>query len=217
MNMHFVFCHGFGFNNHFWDIIAPYFNRDKCTFIDLGYFKSPTFLSEFSAQKTIGIGHSLGLLKLMDLHKNFDALVGLNSFINFLGNTNSLREKRRLELSILKQSFIKNPEQTLKTFYKRCGVPELIERSPFTELDQYMMLNDINFLKEARPLPPIPTLILRTEDDIIVPQKLIEDNFSSYPNVKIDTMHHGKHGLGFTNPYDVYKRIRSFLNDTFSE
>jgi len=38
----FVFCHGFGFNIHFWDNLAPYFAQEKCSFIDLGYFKKQT-------------------------------------------------------------------------------------------------------------------------------------------------------------------------------
>lgn len=38
MKKHFVFYHGFGFDKNFWSNLAPYFAKEKCTYLDLGYF-----------------------------------------------------------------------------------------------------------------------------------------------------------------------------------
>ena len=37
MKKHFVFYHGFGFDKNFWSNLAPYFAKEKCTYLDLGY------------------------------------------------------------------------------------------------------------------------------------------------------------------------------------
>jgi len=213
----FVFCHGFGFSEDFWDNLAPYFVQERCSFIDLGYFKRPSSFPKFHGQKIIGIGHSLGLLKLISLYENFECLVGLNGFLSFLGNDRNLAERRRLELKVFEQSFIKNPISTLKLFHKRCGVPEFMHPASVADLDLDLMLSDLEFLKESKTPPSIPTLVLSSNDDVAVPRQLTKDNFGYHPNIELDIIQHGKHGLGFLKSPDVYERIMSFLEDTFAK
>jgi len=208
----FVFCHGFGFNNHFWDNLAPYFIKENCTFIDLGYFRKPSCPIAFHEQKLIGIGHSLGLLKLLALNKNFECLIGLNGFVNFLGHTDPLRRKRQLELKALKQGVIKKPIETLSAFYARCGLPEWIYQGFMSDLDVNVILSELAFLKTSHRVPPIPMLILASNDDSIVPPQIIEDNFSNHAHVKQACIHHAQHGLGFLKPHAVYENIMSFLD-----
>ncbi|MCZ2204440.1 hypothetical protein [Bartonella sp. A05] len=210
---HFVFCHGFGFNIHFWDRVAPYFSHEKCSFIDLGYFNNRMDDKYLHNQRIIGIGHSIGLSKLVSMYNNFDYLVGLNSFINFLGFDQNLRKKRYKELKALRSSFLKDPNSTLKNFYTRCGTVELVECTDFSNLDFDLILSDFEWLQKEYKLPQVPTLILSSNEDIIVPHTITLDNFSKQLNVQIDSVIGTGHALGFRKPSDVYEKIMSFLDD----
>jgi pimeloyl-[acyl-carrier protein] methyl ester esterase len=204
---HFVFCHGFGFNSHFWDNLAPYFANEKCSFIDLGYFKNPSSKIEFHGEKIIGIGHSIGFQKLLELNIDFDCLIGLNSFTDFLGTDPSLRTKRQIELKALEQNYIKNPRNSLEAFYKTCK----IKFNEYTELDLDLLLSDLKSLNLKINIPDIPILIMATDKDPIVPRQIIEDNFAHRSNVEIDMLNNDSHVLGFIQPTYVYEKIMSFL------
>ena len=209
---HFVFCHGFGFDNNFWEPIAPYFSHEKCSFIDLGYFKNGIEPQYLYNQRIIGIGHSIGLSKLLSMYHNFDYLIGLNSFINFLGSNQAIYEKRKKELQALRSSLLKDIDSTLRKFYFQCGAEELIKCNDFSNLDLDLILFDLQWLQKEYNLPEVPTLILSSDDDIIVPNAITSDNFSNQPWVKRDSIIDAGHALGFRKPAEVYEKIMSFLN-----
>lgn len=209
----FVFCHGFGFDTHFWERIAPYFSQEKCSFVDLGYFNNRTENQYLDTQAIIGIGHSMGLSKLLSMYSNFDCLIGLNGFINFLGSNQAIHQKRQKELKALRSSFLKDADITLRNFYLRCGTSELIECNNFSKLDIDIILSDLQWLKKEYKLPDVPTLILNSDDDIVVPLSITLDNFSKQPWVKLDSIVDAGHALGFRKPKEVYEKIMSFLDD----
>jgi pimeloyl-[acyl-carrier protein] methyl ester esterase len=210
---HFVFCHGFGFDTHFWERIAPYFSQEKCSFIDLGYFNNRTENQYLHDQAIIGIGHSIGLSKLISMYSNFDCLIGLNSFINFFGSDQTIYQKRQKELKALRSSFLKDAETTLRSFYLRCGAPELIECNDFYDIDLDLILSDLQWLQKEYKLPDVPTLILSSDDDIVVPCSITSDNFREQHQVKLDSIVDTGHALGFRKPVEVYEKIMSFLDD----
>lgn len=211
---HFVFCHGFGFDTQFWERIAPYFSQEKCSFIDLGYFNNQMDYQYLHNQRIIGIGHSIGLSKLVSMYNNFDYLIGLNSFINFLGSDQIGRKKRQKELNALRLSFLKDPDSAIKNFYIRCDIEELIECTDFSSLNRDLILSEFEWLQKEYKLPEVPTLILSSNDDLVVPHAITSDNFSKQQYIKIDSIMNGGHALGFRKPLEVYRKIMSFLNDT---
>lgn len=208
----FVFCHGFGFNKHFWDNLTPYFVQEHCFFIDLGYFNRPYFPPDFEGEKIIGIGHSLGLLKLIKFYKNFECLIGLNGFTNFLGNEAFLRRKRLLELKTLKRNLELNPKTTLKRFYERCGIPEFIDHCP-ENLVLEKMVSDLKVLETSIALPAVPTLLLMAADDPVVPQQLTMEMIEGFPSVQYHSFDQGGHNLGYVKALEVYEKITRFLNE----
>jgi pimeloyl-[acyl-carrier protein] methyl ester esterase len=210
---HFVFCHGFGFDTHFWERIAPYFSQEKCSFIDLGYFNNQTKDQHLHNQAIIGIGHSIGLSKLLSMYSNFDGLIGLNGFINFFGLDQAIYKKRQKELKALRSGFLKDTDTTLRNFYVRCGAAELIEYNDFSNLDLDLILSDLQWLQKEYKLPDVPTLILSSDNDIIVPHSITLDNFWEKPCVKLDSIIDAGHALGFKKPEEVYEKIMSFLDD----
>ena len=215
MKKHFVFCHGFGFDKNFWSNLAPYFAKEKCTYLDLGYFGNKCeFNSEESKLQLVGIGHSLGLTKLLNLNKHFDYLIGLNSFTNFLGNDLTLRNKKAEELYMLKNSFIKYPLRTLKNFYQICGFPSFINHVQPEKINHVRMLTDLDSLFISIPAPKnTPILIIGSENDKIVPPILLHDNFINCSNVKLEITPSGKHALGFLEVEKIYKKIMSFIDN----
>lgn len=211
---HFVFCHGFGFDTQFWERIAPYFSQEKCSFIDLGYFGNRVDNTHLCNQKVIGIGHSVGLSKLISMYSNFDYLIGLNSFVNFLGSDQIERKKRQKELNALRLSFLKDSDSAIRNFYIRCDIEELIECTDFSNLNRDLILSEFEWLQKEYKLPEVPTLILSSNDDLVVPHAITSDNFSKQQYIKIDSIMNGGHALGFRKPLEVYRKIMSFLNDT---
>lgn len=211
---HFVFCHGFGFDRHFWERIAPYFAQEKCSFIDLGYFNNPIESQYLDNQGIIGIGHSIGLSKLISMYNNFDCLIGLNSFVDFLGSEQIVRAKRQRELNALRLSFLRDPQSTLKSFYLRCGAPDLIVANNFSNLNLDLILSDLQWLEKQHNLPEAPTLLLSSDNDIVVPRSITLDHFSKQHWVKTDSIMQAGHALGFRKPVEVYEKIMTFLNDS---
>ncbi len=210
---HFVFCHGFGFDTSFWERLAPYFSQEKCSFIDLGYFGNQVDNQYLYDQRIIAIGHSIGLSKLVSMYSNFDYLIGLSSFTNFLGSDQTMYKKRHKELKALLSSFLKDPESTLRNFYSRCGAPELIEATNFSNLNLDLILSDLEWLQKEYNLPEVPTLILSSDDDIVLPYAITLDNFSKNPYIKRGSITNAGHAIGFKKPVEVYEKIMSFLNE----
>ncbi len=210
---HFVFCHGFGFDPHFWERISPFFSKENCSFIDLGYFNNKKENKYLENEAIIGIGHSMGLSKLLSMCSNFDCLIGLNGFVNFLGSHQAMYQKRQKELKALRSSFLKDADTTLRKFYVRCAVPQLLEYNDLSKLDVGLIVSDLQWLQKEYELPDVPTLILSSSDDVVVPRSVVLDNFRKQPRVKLDSIMDAGHALGFRKPREVYEKIMSFLDD----
>jgi pimeloyl-[acyl-carrier protein] methyl ester esterase len=79
-------------------------------------------------------------------------------------------------------------------------------------MNQQQLLTDLNLLAHQHELPTTtPTLIIGSQDDIIVPSEIIYDNFSQFNNVRIVMHQQGGHVLGKTNDYLIYQQIMDFL------
>ncbi len=202
--MNFLLCHGWGFDSSFWQNLTPLLAPHTVYTVDLGYFGNP---KPFPTSGTwIGIGHSLGLIKLLQTRLTFSALIGLNSFLNFLGPF-SLHERREKELLKMIQSFEKDPEKTLASFYKMCGVDFQVTRD---HINKALLLNDLKslFVDYSELLPPIPCLSLESKNDIIVP---LECGLGHYPKVTQPILEEGRHGLGFLYPLEVKAQVTAYL------
>ena len=209
---HFVFCHGFGFDNNFWNQISCHFSQEHCSYLNRGYFANPISYQHLEGHEIIGIGHSLGLANLLTMNIKFKYLIGLNSFNNFLGSNPKVRKQRLIALRSIRKNLLINPCATLQHFYRNCGAAELSNKIDKQQLNLPLLLSDLRSLEHTHSLPNIPTLILSSNDDIIVPTAIINDNFQS-SSVYLDSISHAGHALGFKAAQPVYAKIMSFLND----
>lgn len=160
----------------------------------------------------IGIGHSLGLIKLASLNIEFKALIGMQAFTNFLGFDSQLYKKRKLELSAMIKHFRMNPIDTLTSFHKRCG----INHNFSSHFNKAKLMRDLQSLTAMHQLPNVPLLILGAVNDSTVPLELIYDNFGRN-KVKIVVHNKGHHCLGLYERDFVYEQIANFLNGITQE
>lgn len=203
--LHFVFQHGFGFDKSIWKRIAPHFKQYSTEFLDDGYFGNSVRMSTLNSQNiNIGIGHSVGFCKL--LQHEFDVLIGVNSFVDFCGNS----RLRMQELNTMKAHFLKNPDVCLANFYERCNVSQPT-RSPKIDL----LLSDFELLKRQFKLPNnVPTLILASSNDVVLPREIVEKNFRDSPQTKLDFFSHAGHMLAIDEAEEIHTKIMQFVNDT---
>jgi len=218
MKPHFIFCHGWGLDPDFWRFLKPYFPEEDAFYCDLGYFgenePSPALRERVARSagrgiQYIGIGHSLGLIKLLSLNIPFQCLIGLQSFIHFLGFNPELHEKRQQELAALTKHFTRSPIPTLKTFCKRCGLPAASDEK-LEQINQDNLSHDLELLSHPFDRPQVPLYIIGSQDDVIVPPELIRDNFENHALIEfLDT---GKHGLGYHHAEIISKKIMGFIS-----
>lgn len=213
---HFIFSHGFGFNSLFWENLASYFLKEQCSYQKLSDIDNLSMEKiKNNDVQLIGIGHSLGFVKLLSMNHCFDYLIGCNSFVNFLGYDLHLRSQREKELAFLKKQFAQNPLKTLTNFYQRCGVASFIHKIDSKEINVDELLNDLELLHLTATLPKkTPTLILGAQNDRIVPPILLKDNFWNKPNVIVKNYSNGSHALGLLQSTEIYNAIMSFTNAT---
>ena len=206
-----VFGHGFGFASDFWQPMLPYFSEYNCILTEAHYFsQDKPNQSEIDYNDiSIGIGHSLGFLKLCQLLPNAKYLIGINPFINFLGKSNLLRSSRMAEFDAFKENIHQFPKKTLKQFHRRCGVT--FNQIDLDYINSKKLMSDLMLLTKPIKLDTEKKiLVIHAKDDLVVPNHVIEDNFLD-SQVTLHAFEKGKHGLGMTYPKAVSEVILDFI------
>ena len=198
---HLVFCPGFSYSPDYWVNLVPLLPDFTIHHMDLGYFGDP-IIPDID-EPVIGIGHSLGLIKLMQQNYQFKALIGLNGFVNFLGSDPHIHKRRALELDTFELLIHTSPGIALNFFHHRCGVT-LNQLS----LNKERLLSDLDLLRQSFPAPDNLTLIA-TQDDIVCPPELIWDNFADSKVIMLDS---GGHGLGYNQAAEIVAIIKDRIH-----
>lgn len=183
--IHFVLAHGFGFTDVYWRNLRPLL-PGTCSM--LGESLPPLKASDIR----IGVGHSLGLIRLIRSGLSLNFLVGLQAFLNFCG-TGKERQIRLSQVNAMIRLFRKDASHALAQFYKACGCPS---KQP-QRIHAAALVRQLGELREGFSLPNVPTLILATCEDPIVPIHLVEENFSnsSAKLIRLGGISH--HAFGF--------------------
>lgn len=206
----FIFCHGWGFDQSYWNNLRPFFANEESIFLDLGYFGNEILPSCEKQKKYIGIGHSIGFQKLLSLPIEFSHLISLQGFTNFLGNDQKLRAAKIPNLKAMENYFQQAPEQTLNMFYKTAGFTGKLPA--MAKMNKEKLAEDLALLHGSTTLPRHSKILaIGSYDDQTVAPEIIADNFASLPNVTIDMLETGKHCLGFLQPEIVYQKTIEFI------
>ncbi len=195
----FILAHGFAFSDDYWHLLKNllpgevlFYQKNMATDSDANY---------------VGVAHSLGFLRLNNSGIRFKYLFGLQGFLDFCGKTERLRRIRMQILDRMIRSFSKNYEEGLREFYARCSYTG---ETPL-HLSKEALLDDLESLKKAYPHCGVSTMIIASEDDPIVPRRVVEDNFLALPQVEIKFTENCRHTMGHCHPELIADIIRERL------
>ena len=194
MNYAFVLMHGWGSNADYWQNLTNHLDGNDYFIYEQGYFinsgKAQTlkeqlhdFVIQHENDKIIGIGHSIGFIKLLETDINFDYTFGLQSFTNFLGSNPNLKIVTENFKNFVSK-FTTNMSGALKESYISSRIYEYFEEALFGEnnINYSLLMEDLKSLKEDKShlLEKIQNNyhIFGTNDDLVVPSFIIKDNFS---------------------------------------
>lgn len=212
MKIGLIWSHGWGFSQQIWKRLVPLLPFESHC-LDWGYFSEPVPLPLLDPDTHwVGIGHSLGLIQLLDLPVPWHALIGMQCFVDFLTQQPVLRSVRKKECAILSLSFRKDPQKTLNAFYQRCQTdsrPLALGPINFSKLEA-----DLQKLTLKKDMPPVPFLVLGASEDPIVPLTVIHDNFLQLPQTRIKIKPHcSTHVLPNTEALWARTQIIHFLSE----
>ena len=194
----YLLAHGFGFTNDYWQNLTPYLEGD------IYYFDAP----DLDKTKTyIGIGHSLGFLRLNNSGLKFEAIVALQGFLNYCGSFDRMRKIREAELSKVRKNIISNKDESLKQFRVFCGYDEDVPQ----DIPLKTLLDELEMMENSYEHCGARTLVIGSFDDVIVPMSIINDNFAHLPNITIQQLRNGKHALGYLNSRIIAEKTHEFL------
>lgn len=203
--MRYLLCHGFGFTNTYWKNLIPLLDYEY-EFWYKNFITSP-------GKIYIGIGHSIGFLKLNNSGIKFKALIGLQGFLNFCGTELNQKNIREKNLNRMIELCSQNPTNFLNFFHKTCGYLEETLEYPTKE----ELISDLNMMKHSYPHCKIPTLIIGSNSDKIVDPSILEDNFSNEKFVQLQYIDNVPHNLGYSKPKETFDMIKNFLEKSFDK
>lgn len=199
--MRYLLCHGFGFTDDYWKNFVPLLNYEY-------EFWHKNFRPK-EGKSYIGIGHSIGFLKLNNSGIKFKALIGLQGFLNFCGNNQIRKNIREKNLNRMIEFCSETPEDFLRFFYKSCDYHENIP----PDISKDELISELNIMKFSYPHCKVPTLIIGSHSDKIVETSILEDNFNCNKLIRLKYIDNVSHNLGYSKSKEAVDMIIDFLED----
>jgi pimeloyl-[acyl-carrier protein] methyl ester esterase len=226
MRYAFVLMHGWGSNADYWQNLIQHLDRNDYFLYEQGYFFSSgnnqtsrndlyNFIEKHKDDQIIGIGHSIGFIKLLETNIDFDYIFGLQSFTNFLGSDSTLKFVTENFKNFMSK-FITNTSQALKESYISSRIYEYFDEALFGEnnINYSLLMKDLQSLKENKSylLNKISDNyhIFGTHDDLVVPSFIIKDNFPENKITFLDI--NSGHSLGIFHSelisQEIFKKLQ---------
>ena len=191
----YLLAHGFGFTNDYWQNLVPLLDGNIYFFDDLDLDKDKTY---------VGIGHSVGFLKLNNSGLQFDALIALQGFLNFCGSSDRMRKIREAGIAKVRNRVLINKHESLHQFRTFCGY----DKKVITDIPLQTLLDELEMMGKGYAHCGVKTLVIGSADDVIVPMSIINDNFSHLSNAIILQVDYAKHALGYIKTQIVAEKIQ---------
>lgn len=178
--MKLIYWHGWGYDSTFFAPLRKILSSWQTICADEGYFGAPIFPS-VSTEIAIGIGHSQGFSRLIQLHPNLTGYVSLNGFTQFMQSQNFVNGIPKPVIGAMIQQFQRKPDDVLGTFYDRAG----LNPSLSSNRNNPLLLQNLAALRSLKiGLPNKPILAIAGEADQIAPIALQQDCFTNLHIVK---------------------------------
>ncbi len=200
--MMYLLCHGFGFCNDYWKNLIPFLDHEYA-FYDKDF--TPSTENDY-----IGIGHSLGFLKLNNSRINFKALIGLQGFLNFCGEEIERKERLQKTLDRMTAKCLLDHKRFLKFFYSLCGYSNSTDLS---KIKPEQLLQDLELMRHSYTHCNAATLIIGSKYDRVVEHAILLDNFENKMNIRLEYINNVNHTLGFHEAKNVFDLIKNFIEE----
>jgi len=203
--MRFVLVHGWGFHAGIWTDFVRHLGGADVTLVDLGFVSGgPKGATDWPAD-AIAVGHSLGLLWLLQGGSRYRALVSVQGFDCFCCHIAPSR------VEALKRGLEREPQATLQAFWRSCGaagfaLPDALNVTRLAEGLDWLMHWDA---REAKHELACPVLALASRDDPIVPPSMSESIWKEGGIVWSDD---GGHILPIRHPKWCARHVLEFAN-----
>ncbi|MDO9083198.1 MAG: alpha/beta hydrolase [Humidesulfovibrio sp.] len=235
-----IFLHGWGYGPETWDDWAKVFGAAPVVVLDAGYFSPrrmalPDDLHDNlqnglpeNPDGWVGVGHSLGFARLLEMGVPWRGLVGVSGFLRFCrkpdattGTPPEIHDAMLHRLDVA-------PEDVLARFHRRCGHQRSGRGLPLAgglarlrtdllhlrDLDMRGMdLRPDNHLDNGPAKRPVPTLLIQALDDRIAPPELAGEAHTLLPGSRLELLETGGHALPMTRSQDCLRLLRGFLHD----
>jgi len=212
--------HGWGINDSFWKNLSSVI-PDSITLkpANRGYFGKPFYPKYDSDTKfRVVFTHSYGLQWSNDaILSKADVLVIFNGFGAFHPLKENLNSVSKKGLEAMISGFKKNPEETLRAFYKTCFHPSSVDVEVPDGLNTELLLEDLKALRNARfPLIDLDfgstmVAIDGTEDKVLLTTRG-ESMLEPHYNKKFVKVFEGEgHALPFLKPEKCWSYLCSII------
>lgn len=208
--MKFVLVHGWGFNARIWTDLVVHLPDAGTALVDLGFVGGgpdahPGWPDDATAEDTIAIGHSLGVLWLLKQGLRFKGLVTIQGFDRFCPHVPPAR------VAALKRGLARDAGGTLQAFWRSCGAPDFAGPADLNvaKLDEgldWLMHWDAEGAKKSLSCP---VLTLAARDDVIVPPAMSE---AVWGVGNIHWSPDGGHALPLRHPDWCARHVLEFAN-----
>lgn len=216
-HLEFVFAHGWAMGDWFWEPLQRQLECRSVQNWSTPYFHDPDMSLPSGALPAdpgtlpkspwVGIGHSLGFRKLLDVDLSCcRALISLGGFLSFCNeNTDTELAVRKMLRGIGRER-----SSVIRAFYRNCGLTCAVPESPnfaVMERDLQLLLPENGL--EMGPVDQwkgVPVLALAGARDQIVALETARTQFA-----KLDVHPEATHGLGWDHSHWCAERIANWL------
>lgn len=215
-----VFLHGWGFGPEIWSPWADAFPKRPVALLDAGYFGPAQMTLPANPDGWVGVGHSLGFVRLLSMDVRWRGLIGLGAFMRFCPvperNSGTPAEVLDAMLAHLDTA----PADVLTRFLRRCGLKGRPSDLP-DSVGLARLREDLLVLRglDLGPTPKLmasspPVLLLHAADDRIAPVELAREAHGLLPGSRLHVFQSGAHALPVTRPDECLALAEEFLRAT---
>jgi len=210
-----VFLHGWGYGTETWDEWIGGFGEAPVVVLNVGYFGTRRMDLPTNPDGWIGVGHSLGFARLLEMDVPWRGLVGLSGLLRFCQKPGKTTGTPPQVVDAMIHRFDEKPEDVLSRFHRRCGRAEACVGMPMAG-GLARLRADLEHLRDLDLIPdkgPVPTLLMHAEDDHIVPPDLAREAQSLLPGSRLELLNSGGHALPMTRTQDCLRLLQGFVTE----
>ena len=213
-----AFLHGWGYGPESWDAWTGGFGAAPVAVLNAGYFGQRRLDLPHNPDGWIGVGHSLGFARLLEMDVAWRGLVGVSGFLRFCQKPGRNTGTPVDVLNAMLHRFDEAPQDVLARFHRRCGQQGACQGQALAGglarlRADLVHLRDLDLRPENHPdTAPVSTLLLHAQDDRIVPPDLAREAQRLLPGSRLTLLDTGGHALPMTRAQDCLRLLQEFTH-----